>query len=41
VSRRAANDACADYIGVKKEHCVHDVMAMGDLEVAEDPSYNG
>ena len=41
VSRQAANDACADYIGMKKEHCIYDVMVMGNLEVAEDPSYNG
>jgi len=41
VTMEAANNACAEYLGVKKENCVHDVMVMGDLEVAEDPSYNG
>ena len=39
VTREAAKDACADFDGVNKDNCVHDVMVMGDLEVAEDPSY--
>ena len=41
VSKEAANDACADYVGAFKENCIYDVMIMGDLEVAEDPSYMG
>ena len=40
ITKEAANDACADYVGVNKENCVQDVMAVGDLEVAEDPSYS-
>ena len=39
VTIEAATDACADFVGVKKEHCVQDVMAIGDLEVADDPAY--
>lgn len=41
VSKEAANDACADYVDAFKENCIYDVMIMGDLEVAEDPSYMG
>jgi len=33
-------NAYADYIGVNKENCVHDVMMIEDLEVGEGPSYN-
>jgi len=39
VTREAAKDACADFDGVNKGNCVHDVMVTGDLEVAEDHSY--
>ena len=38
VTREAANDT--DFDGVNKDNCVHDVMVMGNLEVAEDPSYD-
>jgi len=39
VTREAANAVCEDFVGVNKDNCVYDVMVMGDLEVAEDPSY--
>ena len=39
VTREAANAVCKDFAGVNKDNCVHDVMVVGDLEVAEDPSY--
>ena len=39
VTRKAANAVCKDFVGVNKDNCVYDVMVMGDLEVAEDPSY--
>jgi len=39
VTREAANAVCKDFIGVNKDNCIYDVMVMGDLEVAEDPSY--
>ena len=40
IPRDVANDACADYVGVNRENRVHDMMVMGDVEVADDPSYN-
>ena len=39
VTKEAANYACAGFVGVNKDNCVHDVMIVGDLEIAEDPSY--
>ena len=40
VTMEDAEAACADYVGVKKEHCIQDVMVIQDLEVANDPSYS-
>lgn len=37
--RRLLDVVCEDFVGVNKDDCVYDVMVMGDLEVAEDPSY--
>lgn len=39
VTIEAAIEACAASIGEKKEFCVDDVMAIGDLELAKDPFY--
>lgn len=39
VTREEANAVCEDFVGVNKDNCVYDVMVMGDLAVAEDPSY--
>jgi hypothetical protein len=35
-----ATESCADAAVHKKDFCVDDVMATGDLELAEDPFYN-
>ena len=35
ITLKAATDAW----GVKKEYCVQDVTATGDLEVADDPAH--
>ena len=35
-----ATESCADAAAHKKDFCVDDVMATGDLELAEDPFYN-
>jgi hypothetical protein len=41
VSRDVATAACANLAaGQKQEFCIADVMATGDLELAEDPFYN-
>ena len=40
VTREAANAVCDDFVDVNKDNCVYDVMVMGNLEVAEDPSYS-
>ena len=40
VTKEAAYEACADYVGINKQHCVQDVMVMQDVEVADDPSYS-
>ena len=34
-----ATQACENLIGRKKDFCISDVMATGDLELAEDPFY--
>ena len=34
-SLAAAEKACAKWAAEKKDACIHDVMAVGDLEVAE------
>jgi len=39
ITREEANALCKEFVGVNKENCVYDVMVIGDLEVAEDPSY--
>jgi len=39
ITKEAANAVCEDFVGVNKDNCVYDVMVIGDLEVAEDPSY--
>ncbi len=39
VSVEAATKACAHLTSVKREFCVDDVMATGDLELVEDPFY--
>ena len=36
VTADAAASACAKFNGVKREFCIKDVMATGDMEVAED-----
>ncbi len=40
VSLEAATGACDGSIGEKKQFCIDDVMAIGDLELAEDPFYS-
>ena len=40
VSIEDANEACAKSYGRLKEFCVYDVMASGDLDLAEDRFYN-
>jgi hypothetical protein len=37
--KEAANKACARFTGVEFENCVFDVLAMGDLELAEAGAY--
>ena len=39
VTLEMANKACAHAVGRNKEFCVDDVMATGDLEIAEDALY--
>ena len=39
VTKEAASEACSNYKGVNKNNCIHDVMVLEDLEVAEDPAY--
>jgi hypothetical protein len=34
-----ATMSCENFVGRKKDFCVSDVMATGDLELAEDPFY--
>ena len=36
----AAEKACVRATGEKKQFCIDDVMATGDLELAEDSFYN-
>jgi hypothetical protein len=40
VTLDVATEACTKAVGNMKEFCVEDVMATGDLELAEDPFYN-
>ena len=40
VSREDAMEACAHTVGEKKNFCVDDVMATGDVELSTDPFYN-
>lgn len=35
-----ATDACVGAKGHKKQFCIFDVMATGDLDIAEDSFYN-
>jgi hypothetical protein len=37
VTMEQASDACANV--KRQEFCIMDVMAMADLEIAEDPFY--
>ncbi len=39
VSLEVASEACNGSIGEKKQFCIDDVMAIGDLELAEDSFY--
>ena len=40
VTLAIATEACTKAVGNMKDFCVEDVMATGDLELAEDPFYN-
>jgi len=40
VTKEDANAACAEYVGIKKQNCISDVLVMQDIEVADDPSYD-
>ena len=39
VTLEAAEAACAKSVGDLKQFCIDDVVAMGELQVAEDPFY--
>lgn len=39
VSLEVAESACVDMNGAKKKFCIEDVMAVGDVGIAEDPFY--
>ena len=39
IAKEAAEVACSRFAGTKFEECVHDVMATGDLEVAQAGAY--
>ncbi len=39
VSKEVAMKACEQHTGRKREFCVSDVMATGDIDLAEDPFY--
>ena len=41
VSVEAAEAACAHASGIMKQFCIDDVIAAGDIELAEDRSYGG
>jgi hypothetical protein len=41
VSAETAEKACSHASGTKKEFCIDDVMASGDIELASDPFYGG
>ena len=40
VSLEVAMDLCAGKVAKKREYCIFDIMATGDLELVDDPSYN-
>ena len=40
VSLEVAMNLCAGKVAKKREYCIFDIMATGDLELVDDPSYN-
>ena len=40
VSLEVAMHLCAGKVAKKREYCIFDIMATGDLELVDDPSYN-
>lgn len=40
VTIETATDACSKASGRQKEFCIGDIMATGDLELAQDPFYH-
>ena len=40
VSLEVAKNMCAGKVAKKREYCIFDIMATGDLDLVNDPSYN-